>query len=215
MENANEILVPAYFLFGTVSMLFIAQKFITAKKMLYKNFGYGLGLYSAALAVWTLLVILKPEEIDTWTTIGAVPFGLAHVFFLLAAVDKVKSSTKFSILSGGAVYLAVLVVLRATVLDSNPGFSDAGLFYFNADPVIIAMYIGAFAGTFLPALGAVSKSMRDKLLSGVTRNAFTVLVLSSVVLVSSRDEELLLIVGWAMGLSYLALVSVFYSRKVK
>ncbi len=214
-EAIGDLLVPLYFILGSLSILFLAYKFLTQKASAYKNFGLGLLLYGTAFAIWAVIVLTKPDDIATWTTIGAIPFGFAHLFYLMAAADKLAVSKKSMLFLGAGAYLAVLFIFRTFLYESNPGFSEEGLFYFNPDPVVVALYIGAFAGSVLPAINTVATKMKDKTLSFLTRLGFTTLTIGSVVLVTSHDDTLQLINGFIMGAAFLLLVSTYARRPIK
>lgn len=208
-------MVPLYFIMGTLTILYIGYKFFSQKSSAFRNFGIGLLLYGAAFAIWSVAVITKPDNLAAITTIGVVPFAVAHLFFLMTASEKLKASNKSLVMMLGFGYLALLLVLRAFVYQSDPAFSANGLFYFHADPAIIALYIGAFASSLLPAINIVSQKIKDKTLRFISQFGFTVLAIGGIVLLTSYDDTLQTINGWIMGLTFVLLLSVYSTKKLK
>lgn len=214
-DAVGDFLVPLYFILGSLSILYLSYKLLSQKATVYKNFGLGMLLYGVAFAIWSAVVIIKPDDIGTWTTIGAIPFGLSHIFYLMSASDKLDAGKKSMLFLAAGAYLSALFILRTFLYESNPGFSENGLFYFNADPSVVALYIGAFAGSLLPAINSISTRMKDKTLSFITRLGFTTLTMGSIVLVTSYDDTLQLINGWIMGAAFLLLVYTYARRPIK
>ncbi len=210
----GDYFVPLFFVAGTLAMWFLAYRFWSAKGAVFKNFGIGLALYGLAFAVWSLAVFFK-TNIEALTSLGVVPFAIAHLFFLTASTEKVKASKRTFLLFLGIAYLVVLFLLRTIVYPSDPGFSDDGLFYFNAQPPVIMLYVIAFAGSLLPAINVASREIKDKLLRNVSQFGFTVLSIGGIILVTSVDDNLQTINGWVMGLTYVTLLAVYATKKVK
>lgn len=216
MSNVvGDVFVPLFFVAGSISTLFLAYKFVSEKAAVYRNFGLGLLFLGLAFAVWTVVVLTKPDNLENLTTIGAIPFAVSFLFFLMAGTTKLKASQKSLVMFGGLGYLAVLLLLRTFVYESHPSFSDKGLFYFHADPTIIALYIVGFATALLPAINAVSQQIKDKSLRFVTQTAFTTLAIGGIVLVTSYDDTLQTINGWFLGIAFLTLLAVYSTKKLK
>lgn len=215
MDNVvGSYFVPLFFICGAGALWFLAYQFISAKKAEFRNFGIGLGLYGAAFAIWAAVVLTKPADLGPLTTVGAIPFMFAHIFFLLAVTNKMKAANKSLILTGGLAYLVVLFLLRTFVYPSDPSFSSKGLFYFHTQPPIIALYIVAFAATLLPAITAVSQLIKDKQLRSISQIGFTTAAIGGIILVTSYDDNLQTINGWIMGITYIVLLVAFARRKV-
>lgn len=210
---AGDVLVPAFFVSGTLAMFYLAWRFMAQKAPVYRSFGKGLLLYGLAFAVWSALVISKPASLEPYTTIGAVPFVLAHLFYLQAAADKLSVSKKSTVYLLAAAYVAVLFVLRTVVYRSEPSFSANGLFYFNAKPVVIAMYIGAFSASLLPAVSVMATRIKDETTRILIRTGFTTLALCAVVLVTSLDDSLQVINGWVMTSAFILVILAVAGKK--
>lgn len=216
MEDfVGHYMVPSFFVVGTLAILFLASKFISQKDSILRNFGIGLALYGAAFAIWAVAVVTKPADLATITTIGVIPFAVAHLFYLMVGTEKLKASSRSLVMMLGVGYLAILLVLRAFVYQSHPAFSAKGLFYFHADPVIIALYIGAFSASLLPAINIVSQRIKDKTLKFITQFGFTTLTIGGIVLVTSYDDTLQTINGWVMGTTFVLLLTAYSTRKLK
>lgn len=210
----GDYLVPLFFVFGTAAMWFTAYKFWSAKGAIYKHFGSGLALYGLGFAIWSVAVFTK-SNVDFWTTLGVIPFAAAHLFYLMAATIKTRSSTRSLILIAGAAYLTVLFFFRTFIYPSNPGFSNDGLFYFNAQAPVIAMYILAFTLSVFPAIATVSQHLKDPILRIVMQVCFPILLVGGIILVASYDDELQTINGWVTGITWAVVVSVLAQKRIK
>lgn len=202
MVNAN---VVTFFILGTVAVGIVGFRFLSSSGVLFRRFGIGLALYALALAVWSVIVATHPADLPLWTSLGVVPFGIAHLFHVSAATYDWKQSNRLIALGSAATFLAVLFVLRTWVYPSTPGFSDGGLFYFNADPVVTMLYILVFGGAFMPALHVVSSRIDTRWLAALTRIGFNLVVLGAVVLLASYDDKLQFVNGIIMGIGMLGL----------
>ena len=210
----GDYFVPLFFVTGAAAMWFLAYRFMSAKDAVFRHFGTGLALYGVAFAIWSIAVLAKPTNLEALTTLGVIPFAAAHLFYLMASTEKVKASNRSLVIFGGITYLVALFLLRTFVYPSHPGFSENGLFYFHAQPPVIALYIGAFAASLLPAINAVCQAMKDKQLKLISQIGFTVAAIGGIVLVTSYDDNLQTINGWIMGITYLALLTTFAKKKV-
>lgn len=210
----GDYLVPLFFIMGTGAMWFLAYRFWSVKGAIFRHFATGLALYGVAFGIWSVLVLTKPEDIGALTTLGVIPFAIAHLFFLMSSTEKFKAKSRSLILFSGIAYLAVMFLFRV-VYPSNPGFSENGLFYFNAQPPVVALYIGAFAASLVPAIYAVSQKMKDDSLKYITQIGFTIAAIGGIVLVTSVDDNLQTINGWVMGLTYTVLLGAFATKRIK
>ncbi|MEN9739985.1 MAG: hypothetical protein RLZ72_251 [Actinomycetota bacterium] len=202
MVNSN---VVTFFVLGTIALGFVGFRFLTSSGVLFRRFGIGLALYALAFAVWSVIVATQPADLQLWTTLGVLPFGVAHLFHVSAATFDWKQSNRLIALGSASTFLAVLFVLRTWVFPSTPGFSDGGLFYFNADPVVTLLYILVFAGAFMPALHVVSSHIGTRWLAALTRIGFNLVVLGAVVLLASYDDNMQYVNGFIMGGGFLGL----------
>ena len=211
----GDYMVPLFFVAGSGAMLFLAYRFRSADDKVFKNFGNGLALYGLAFAIWTLAVLTKPTDLDTITTLGVIPFAAAHIFFLMVATHKMKAASRSTLVMGGIAYLVLLFLLKLFVYPSNPGFSANGLFYFHAQPPLVALYIGAFGLTLIPAIYAVGEKLKDVTLRYIVQAMFTIAAIGGIILVTSVDDNLQTINGWVMGVTYFILLTTLATKRIK
>lgn len=211
----SNLLVPAYFIGTSLSILFLSYKFFSKKNATFQNFAIGLALFAAAFAIWSVVVITKPDNLELFTTIGVIPFTAGLLFFLIAGTSKLKASKRSLATTLAVGYLGLMLFLRMFVYQSMPAFSENGLFYFRADPVIVALYIGAFAAALFPATNAVCQQIKDGTLKFVTQLGLTILIIGGVVMLTSFDDTLQLINGYVMAGALAALLVVYSTRQLK
>ncbi|MFM6980849.1 MAG: hypothetical protein ACKOWE_05545 [Micrococcales bacterium] len=209
--------VFGFFLLAAGIFGFLSFRFASAKKAPYTHFGFGLAAFSLAFLVWAYIVISVPsaEMLSTLMTVGVVPFVAGFLLLVSSATYDWKSSNRTLILSIAVVFLVGLFVLRTFVLPSEPAFSDNGLIYFNADPIIELMYVLAFAGGFMTSLQVVSRSISDRLTAALTRIFFNVVVVCGVILLVSHDDVLQNYNGYLMLAGLVGLLVVYLPSKVK
>ena len=210
----GDVFVPLFFVAGAGAALFMAYRFLATKNNVFRTFGAALGCFGLTFAIWSVAVFTK-SNIDLITTLGIIPLVIGLFLSLLTGTQGMKESTQKTIVIGAAIYFAVLFILRLFFFHSTPSFSENGLYYFNAHPVVVAMYIGAFAGALLPAVNAVAGQMKDATLKTITRVGFTAIIIGGVVLVSSLDDDLQTINGWIMGIAFVSLIAAYASRQVR
>ena len=216
-EVANTVspnyMVVAFFAVGTVIMGFLGWRFITGAMPVFRQFGIGLAWCSASFAVWGVIVAMHPDNLQLWTTIGVALFVPGIFFFLGAATSGWQPRNRRLALLGAVAYLIALFVLRTFLQPSEPGFSERGLIYFNAQPLVLLLYIVAFAGALAPAVYAVSRAMTLRWLSRTTLVCFNLVIMCGVVLLSSYDDDLQTYNGYLMGIVMLALFGTYLRHK--
>ena len=187
MTNLNAFI---FFLVGAVSLAFVAVRFLAGKSFGFRMFGAGLSLLAIAFAVWSIIVGTHPADLALLTTLGVIPFGAANLFFVAAGTSDFSPTARRNLLVVATVVVGALFVIRTFVSPSEPSFSDTGLFYFNAHPVAILLYVIVFAGALMPAVHVVTKHIAANNTAIFTRLFFNVVTLSAVVLLVSKDDEL-------------------------
>ncbi len=205
--------VVGFFLLGTLVFAFLAWRFATSPAPVFRQFGIGLAWTAAAFAVWTAIVWIRPENLHLWTSAGAALFFPGYLFFLNAATHTWLPKNRYLALSIAAAYLLVLFVLRTFVAPSEPGFSERGLFYFNAQPLVLLLYIVSFVGAFMPAVYAVSREISVPWLSRATLVCFNLIIVCGVILLTSYDDDLQTYNGLLMGIGSLGLVIMYLRQK--
>ncbi len=202
--SLSNLIVDLFFIHATLATGIIAWYFLTKKKKVFKDFGWGMLGYSLGLASWTVLVITRPNDLKPLIIIGVIPFLLGALAYARAASDKFP-------INGNTLLTLVLLLIVATFVTrtyfypSDPYFSSKGLLFFGLAPVPIALYIATISVTFLPAIRAVIASMKDKVMKSVLGVGLTVLYVCSIILISSNDNTLLLINGVVITVSLLVI----------
>lgn len=203
-DSTSTILVPLFFIHATLATAILAWWFLSKKQQTLKDFGWGMAGYAAGLAAWTVLVLTKPDDLKPLILLGVIPFLLAHVAYAKAASAKLpaKSSTLMTVT---LLLLAATFIARTFFYPSEPYFSDKGLLFFGLQSVPVALYIATISVSFLPAIRAVSAEIKDKTMKAVAGTGLTILYVNSIILVSAKDNDLLLINGVVMSLALLVL----------
>lgn len=203
-DVTSTVSVPLFFIHATFATAVLAWWFLSSKGQVLKDFGWGLAGYAAGLAVWTLVVLTKPEDLKPLILVGVIPFLLAHIAYAKSASAKLptKSTTLVSIT---ILLLTATFLARTFFYPSEPYFSSDGLLFFGLQSVPVALYIATISVSFLPAIRAVSASIKDKAMKPVVGIGFTTLYVNSVILVSAKDNTLLLINGLVMTVALLVL----------
>lgn len=204
-DTTSTLLVPLYFIHATLGAAILAWWFSSQKSKTLKTFGLGMAGYAAGLAAWSLLVLTKPDNLKPLILIGAVPYLLAHLAFAKVAYKNINfaKTSLLSLVVGGTIAGTFLV--RTFVYPSEPYFSSEGLLFFGLHPVASAFYIATVALTFLPAIAVVAATLKNGVQRMVMQSGLTILFITSVILVSSQSDTLLLINGWVMSVTLLAL----------
>lgn len=203
-DLTSSLLVPAYFIHATLGTAILAWWFLNKKQQTLRDFGWGMAGYSAGLAAWTFVVLSKPDDLKPLILLGVIPFLLAHVAYAKAASAKLpaKSSTLMTVT---LLLLAATFISRTFFYPSDPYFSDKGLLFFGLQSVPVALYIATISVSFLPAIRAVAADIKDKSVKSVVGVGLTTLFVNSIILVSAKDDTLLLINGVVMSLALLTL----------
>ncbi len=205
--------VVAFFAAGAVMVAFLAWRFISASPQQLRLFGFGLACLSAAFAIWTFVVWNRPDSLTLWTALGLVAFLPGYFFFMRTATYNWTQKNRNIVLAIAGVYLIVLFVLRTFVYPSEPGFSERGLFYFNAHPLVLLLYVFSFASALMPAVYSVSQSISLRWLARTTLVCFNLAIVCGVVLLTSYDDDLQTYNGCLMGIAFLALIVAYLRHK--
>jgi hypothetical protein len=210
----SSTLVPLFFAEVTVGTLILAWWFMTEKSKALKDFGWGLLGYGLGLTAWTALVFVKPDDLKPLVLLGVVPFLLAHIAYAKSASAKLpaKAGTMMAVT---LILLVATFITRTFFFPSEPYFSDQGLLYFGLKSVPVALYIAVISVSFLPAIRTVVSEVKNNSLKTVFSVGLTTLYVCSIILVSAKDDTLLLINGFVMSTALLVLwVKALQSRKL-
>lgn len=219
------MMIIVFFIFCTLST-FISGLFLPRlhKTPTTQSTGRALMLTGVAFAIWSVAVMIKPEQsvLNFWISGGAALFIVALVFFTKAAVSKLAPTHRQVLITVGAVYAVVLWFIRMT-LPSHPGFSEKGLFFFQPHDVVKFMYVVLMMGVILPAIQQTADDIRSK--DVFTARMFTGAMIANLIggillLVSVMDvqDTLMYLVGWGMGIAQLFLLlsclGIFHKTKL-
>ena len=206
-------MVVGFFIIGTIILAFLGWRFASSPTPVFRRFGMGLACFSAGFAVWTAIVWIHPENLNLWTAVGVALFMPGYLFFLSAATSNWLPRNQQLVLVLAGAYLVALFVVRTFVAPSEPGFSERGLFYFNAQPLVLLLYIVTFVGALMPAGYVVSRNIAVPWLSRATLICFNLVILCGVVLLTSYDDELQAYNGYLMGVGFLSLFLIYLRRQ--
>lgn len=208
--------VLEFFLLSAGVFAFLAIRFASVGKAPYRNFGFGLTGFSLAFAVWGLIAGLHPSEdsLDLYMTLGVLPFVAGFLFLVSSATFDWLPNNRKLIMTIAIIFLVALFVIRTFWLPSNPGFSDSGFIYFNAQPLVELMYVLTFAGGFMTSLQVVTRSISDRLTAALTRIFFNLVTICGVVMLVSNDDNLQQLNGYLMLAAIVGLFIVYLPKKV-
>lgn len=203
-SDTSNVFVSLFFIHGALGTAILAWYFLSKKKAALRDFGWGLLGYAAGLTAWTVAVITKPENLEPLILLGVVPFLLAHIAYAKAASTKLPTKS-ITLVGVTMVLLAATFIARTFFYQSEPYFSDDGLLFFGLQPAAVALYIATISVSLLPAIRVVTAELKDKAMKPVAGVALTTLYVNSIILVSAKDDTLLLINGIVMTVALLAL----------
>lgn len=205
--------VLLFFLHNILATALLGYKFVSSKDSIFKNFGIALLLDSVAFAVWSAAVVLKPENLDQFVTVGAAFFIASLVFLLITGTQKMNTSTRGMLVILGVMVGLAVFYARTFLYPSTPSFSPEGFFFFNLQPIVQMLYIFGLALTALPAIDSVASKLKHPY-DALVRYGFITEVVGGIILITTIDAQVLYISGWIMGAVYLALWSILlFSRK--
>lgn len=212
----GNINVVGFFLLGAGVFGFLSMRFAGAKKTPYKNFGFGLAAFSLAFLAWGAIVAIQPSEnLDVYVTLGVLPFVAGFLLLVSSATFDWLPKNRTLVMSIAVAFLAALFVLRTFVYPSAPSFSENGLIYFHAEPIVQLMYVLAFAGGFMTALQVVSRHIDHRLTAALTRIFFNLVTICGVVLLVSTDDKMQELNGLLMLAGLVGLLVVYLPSKTK
>ena len=198
-----------FFLVGAIISAFISWRFVSASAPPLRTFGIGLACLAVAFAIWAFVVWNRSDSLALWTSIGVVAFLPGYYFFLRTATHNWLPKNRNTALAIAGAYLAILFVLRTFIYPSEPGFSERGLFYFNAHPLVLMLYIFSFAGAFMPAVYSVAQAITQRWLARTTLVCFNVAIVCGVVLLTSYDDDLQAYNAALMGIAFMTLFAAY------
>ena len=211
-ETAN-YQVMGFFILGVLIFAFLSWRFVTGCNTTFRQFGMGLGCFAASFAVWTAVVWLRPESLHAWTSVGVAPLMLGFLLLIGAATQTWEPGHRKAALGAAALFLVVLYALRTFAWPSEPAFSERGLFYFNAHPIVLLLYIVSFVSAAMSSVYAVSRVISNRWLARATLVCFNLVIVCGIVLLASMDDDLQTYNGYVLGIGLLALFLLYLRRK--
>ncbi len=204
-------LVLAFFLHNVLATFLLGMKFARRDDRVFKFFGFALLLDAVAFAIWSFGII-RPENLLTSVTLGAVCFLASLVFFLHASVQNAQSNTRWLLTVLGVV--AVLGIFFIGHADPATAYiSSEGFFFFNLSPLIQMLYIFGLTLAAIPAIDLVASKFKSSF-AMLVRYGFIAEVAAGIVLITSKDTNALFITGSIIGVVYLLLwTSLLFSQK--
>jgi hypothetical protein len=203
------IAVAFFFFHNVLATLLLGGKFVSKKDGTFKNFGVALLLNAAAFAVWSIAIVAKVQNLETWVTCGVAFFIASLIFFLATGTQNMSALHRQTLVVIGIIVSAVLLYVRAFVYPSAPGFSENGFFFFNPHPVIQMLYVFGLMITAIPAIAAVTSKFTTPLYGRLIQYGFIAEVAGGIVLFTSNIANphtlALHLTGWIMGIVYLIL----------
>jgi hypothetical protein len=187
------------------------MKFKGRADRVFKFFGIALLLDATAFVAWTFGVI-RPENLLISVTVGAVLFLISLVFFLRTSVQQAQPTTR-SLVTG----LGVVAILGIFYIGHNDPalayISPEGFFFFNLSPLVQMLYIFGLTLAMLPAIDLVASKFKSSY-AVLVRYGFIAEVVSGILLITSKDTQVLYIAGWVIGIVYLLLwTTLLFSKK--
>lgn len=205
--------VVLFFLHTVLATLLLGLKFARRSDAVFKFFGLALLLDAAAFAAWSFGVIV-PENLLASVTVGAVCFLVSLVFFFRASLQDAPATTRFLLTILGVVAVCGIFYVGRYYMDPADAYiSPEGLLFFNLGPLVQMLYIFGLALAALPAVDLVASKFRSPY-AALVRYGFIAEVVGGIILITSKDVQVLYISGWIMGLVYLSIwTTLLFSRK--
>ncbi|MGD0976890.1 MAG: hypothetical protein ABR875_01170 [Minisyncoccia bacterium] len=204
-------LVFFFFLHNVLATFVLGMKFVKRTSGVFKNFGIALLLDAVAFLVW-LFGIMQQGSLLISVTIGAVVFLVSLVFMLRAAFEDTQASTRRLATIIGAI--AVVGIFYVGHIQPETAYiSQEGFFFFNLGPLMQMLYIFGLAFTALPAIDLLTDKFKSSY-AVLVRYGFIAEVVTGIMLITSKNTQVLYISGWISGLMYLLLwTTLLFSRK--
>ena len=200
-ELLESFLVPAFFVHTAAAVLLLAWWFVRTGKdqATRRYFGWGLAGYGAGLVAWSLVVLVKPDDLAPLILVGIVPFLLGNVSFAKAAASEPEAQRMNGWMMVTLCLIVVTFVSRTFLYESEPYISDEGLLYFGLQPIPVALYIATISVSLLPAIWRVVPTFADQPLRRVMGISLNTFFINAVILVSADEHSLLVINGFVLS----------------
>lgn len=213
-----EALFKIFWVYSTVGLLSAGYLLLRTATPRLKVFGTGVLLCGAGFAIWTAAVFLTLTDVRTMVLIGLVLILMGHLDFAKVALTATPHRHRQRRLLAVSAIILVTLVLQNTLHPVEQRVSAGSLVFFYFDPIVRFSLVALISLTLLPA----SRVLIAEFVGPPTRTlsiAFHAIFVSSVVLVSTADEELLLLSGvvftGAIGFAAVALSEAASGRSAR
>lgn len=200
--------VVLFFLFNVLATAVLGIKFANKRDdKVFKMFGIALLFNAAAFAVWSFGVI-RPESLLNSVTLGTIIFLISLVFLFYTSIQKVESVNT----RRGLMVLGVIVVLGVFYIGHlDPSYayiSSEGYLFFNLGPLMQMLYVFILALVALPAVDLVASKFKSSY-SVIFRYSLIAQISGGIMLLTSKDFQVLYVTGLIIGFVYLLLLIIF------
>jgi len=204
-------LVVLFFAGNVLAAILLGRKFTSKSDSTLKYFGVGLLLNAFAFAMWTIGYV-NSSQLLNFVTIGAIAFLVSLVVFLFASLQKTSSNSRLIVTAIGILAIVgVFFVGRASTAYAY--ISPEGLLFFNLTPLVQMLYIFALSLTTLPLIDLVASKFEGSY-SALVRYGFIAQIVGGIMLITSKDVQVLYITGWVVGTIYFVLwTTLLFSHK--
>ena len=202
------ISVILFFLFNVLATAVLGIKFAVKRDdKIFKIFGIALILNAIAFMVWSFGLI-RPENLLACVTLGTVAFLISLVFLFYISIQKIESvNIRRGLMTLGVI--AVLGIFYIGHIDSVYAYiSPEGYLFFNLGPLMQMLYVFILALVALPAVDLIASKFKLSY-SLIFRYSLIAQVCGGIMLIISKDSQVLYVTGLIIGLVYLLLLITF------
>ncbi|KKU79100.1 MAG: hypothetical protein UY04_C0017G0008 [Parcubacteria group bacterium GW2011_GWA2_47_7] len=204
--------VVLFFVHNVLATVLLGSKFVRRSDPVFRYFGIGLLLDALAFAMWTL-GYLNPDQLLNFITFGAIALLVSFVFFLYASLQQVASGARSLVTMLGVVAILGIFYVGRYGDPASGDISPEGLLFFNLTPLVQMLYIFALAFVAFPVIDIVASRFKAPY-STLIRYGLIAEVVGGILLITSKDVQVLYIMGWIIGVVYAALWgTLFFSKK--
>lgn len=197
--------VLLFFLHTVVATLLLGGKFVMRRDdRVFKFFGITLLFDAAAFLIWSFGLI-QPESLLICVSLGAIAFLVSLVFLFYVSFQNVQEVTTRRVLTVLGILAICGVFYIGRYMDPADAYiSSEGLFFFNLGPMVQMLYIFVLALAAFPAIDLLASKFRAPY-STLVRYGFIAEVVGGIMLITSKDIQVLYITGWIIGIVYFVL----------
>ena len=205
------ISVVLFFASNVLAAVLLGGKFVSKKDPVFKYFGIGLLFDAVAFAFWTIGYVNSGLLLNC-VTFGAIALLISLVFFLYASLQNHSASGRtLGIVLGAIAVIGIFLVGRYS--PNLAYISPEGLLFFNLTPLVQMLYVFALSLTFLPLTDLVASKFGSPF-SALVRYGFIAQFVGGIMLITSKDVQVLYITGWVIGIVYFVLwATLLFNRK--